>query len=221
MFVMKGDKRGLLTYIIEEESPEKVLVFSRTKHGCNRIVKQLGQDGIDALAIHGNKSQGAREKALGRFRNGTLQVLVATDVASRGIDVSDISHVINLDLPNEPDVYVHRIGRTGRAGQGGIAIAFCDENEGEYLRGIEKTIRQDIPVDEDQPFHSEKARSCKGNKAPKKQQNRGRGRRQPRNGKSNGNRSNGKSNHQSNGARNGRRSGRGQSRKQRKHQTRY
>jgi ATP-dependent RNA helicase RhlE len=217
MFVMKSDKRGLLTYIIEEESPEKVLVFSRTKHGCNRIVKQLGQDGIDALAIHGNKSQGAREKALGRFRNGTLQVLVATDVASRGIDVSDISHVINLDLPNEPDVYVHRIGRTGRAGQGGIAIAFCDENEGEYLRGIEKTIRQDIPVDEDQPFHSEKARSCKGHKAPKKQQNRGRGRRQPRNG----NRSNGKSNQQSNGARNGRHSGRGQSRKQRKHQTRY
>ncbi len=220
MFVMKGDKRGLLTYIIEEESPEKVLVFSRTKHGCNRIVKQLGQDGIDALAIHGNKSQGAREKALGRFRNGTLQVLVATDVASRGIDVSDISHVINLDLPNEPDVYVHRIGRTGRAGQGGIAIAFCDENEGEYLRGIEKTIRQDIPVDEDQPFHSEKARSCKGNKAPKKQQNRGRVRRQPRNGKSNGNRSNGKSNQQSNGARNGRRSGRGRSHK-RKHQTHY
>jgi ATP-dependent RNA helicase RhlE len=213
MFVMKGDKRGLLTYIIEEERPEKVLVFSRTKHGCNRIVKQLGQDGIEALAIHGNKSQGAREKALRRFRRGTLQVLVATDVASRGIDVSDISHVINLDLPNEPDVYVHRIGRTGRAGQGGIAIAFCDENEGEYLRGIEKTIRQDIPVDEDQPFHSEKARSRKGNKAPKKQQNRGRGRRRPRNNKSNGSRSNGKSNHQSNGGRNGRRSGRGRSRK--------
>ena len=213
MFVMKGDKRGLLTYIIEEERPEKVLVFSRTKHGCNRIVKQLGQDGIEALAIHGNKSQGAREKALRRFRKGTLQVLVATDVASRGIDVSDISHVINLDLPNEPDVYVHRIGRTGRAGQGGIAIAFCDENEGEYLRGIEKTIRQDIPVDEDQPFHSEKARSRKGNKAPKKQQNRGRGRRRPRNNKSNGSRSNGKSNHQSNGGRNGRRSGRGRSRK--------
>jgi len=213
MFVMRSDKRGLLTYIIEEERPEKVLVFSRTKHGCNRIVKQLGQDGIEALAIHGNKSQGAREKALRRFRNGALQVLVATDVASRGIDVSDISHVINLDLPNEPDVYVHRIGRTGRAGQGGIAIAFCDENEGEYLRGIEKTIRQDIPVDEDQPFHSENARSRKGNKAPKKQQNRGRGRRHPRNNKSNSNHSKGKSNHQSNGGRNGRRSGRGRSRK--------
>ncbi len=221
MFVMRSDKRGLLTYIIEEKRPDKVLVFSRTKHGCNRIVRQLGQDGIEALPIHGNKSQGARENALRRFRNGTLQVLVATDVASRGIDVSDISHVINLDLPNEPEVYVHRIGRTGRAGQAGITIAFCDENEGEYLRAIEKMIRQDIPVDEDHPFHSEKARSRKGNKAPKKQQNRGRGRRQARNGKSNGKRSNGKSNHQSNGARNGRHSGRGRSRKQRKHQTRY
>ena len=221
MFVMRSDKRGLLTYIIEEERPDKVLVFSRTKHGCNRIVKQLGQDGIEALPIHGNKSQGARENALRRFRNGTLQVLVATDVASRGIDVSDISHVINLDLPNEPEVYVHRIGRTGRAGQGGITIAFCDENEGEYLRAIEKMIRQDIPVDEDHPFHSEKARSRKGNKAPKKQQNRGRGRRQPRNGKSNGNRSNGKSNQQSNRGRNSRRSGRGRRRKQRKQQPRY
>ncbi len=227
MFVMRSDKRGLLTYIIEEKRPDKVLVFSRTKHGCNRIVRQLGQDGIEALPIHGNKSQGARENALRRFRNGTLQVLVATDVASRGIDVSDISHVINLDLPNEPEVYVHRIGRTGRAGQAGITIAFCDENEGEYLRAIEKMIRQDIPVDEDHPFHSEKARSRKGNKAPKKQQNRGRGRHQPRNGKSDGKRSNGKSNHQSNGGRNGRRSGRGRSRKQRKqgkqrkHRTRY
>ena len=107
MFVMRSDKRDLLTYLIQEESPEKVLVFCRTKHGCNRISRQLGQDGIDALPIHGNKSQGARENALRRFRNGTLQVLVATDVASRGIDVSDISHVINLDLPNEPEVYVH------------------------------------------------------------------------------------------------------------------
>ena len=185
MFVMKGDKRALLTHLIRDEKPEKMLVFSRTKHGCNRIVKQLAQDDIEALAIHGNKSQGAREKALGRFREGSLQVLVATDVASRGIDVSDISHVINLDLPNESEVYVHRIGRTGRAGQGGIAIAFCDENEGEYLRGIEKTIRQEIPVDEDHPFHSEKAKSRKGEKAPKKNQNRGRrggGRRQSRGG---------------------------------------
>ena len=215
MFVMRSDKRGLLTYIIEEESPEKVLVFCRTKHGCNRISRQLGQDGIDALPIHGNKSQGARENALRRFRNGTLQVLVATDVASRGIDVSDISHVINLDLPNEPEVYVHRIGRTGRAGRGGTTIAFCDENEGEYLRGIEKMIRQDIPVNESHPFHSEKARSRKGSKAPKRHQNRGRGRSNTRYHKSNGSRPNVKPNQQSNGGRNGRRRGRG--RKQHKH----
>ena len=177
MFVMKADKRPLLSHILLEESPEKMLVFGRTKHGCNKIVRLLERDGFEALAIHGNKSQGARERALGRFRNGTLQILVATDVASRGIDVSDISHVINYDLPNVPEVYVHRIGRTGRAGQGGIAIAFCDENEGEYLRGIEKTIRQRIPVNEEHPFHSNKAQSKKGDKAPKKKQNRGRPRR--------------------------------------------
>ena len=227
MWVMKNDKRGLLTHIIRDESPTKVLVFSRTKHGCNRIVKQLGQDGIEALAIHGNKSQGAREKALGRFRNGTLQVLVATDVASRGIDVSDISHVINLDLPNEPEVYVHRIGRTGRAGQGGIAIAFCDENEGEYLRDIENIIRQEIPVDEDHPFHSEKAKSRKGAKAPKKQQNQGRGRRNHRSGQSSGRsngRSNGRQNGRSSGGRSGGRNSRsdgGQDRQRREHRARY
>ena len=177
MFVMKADKRPLLTHILREESPEKMLVFGRTKHGCNKIVRLLERDGFEALAIHGNKSQGARERALGRFREGALQILVATDVASRGIDVSDISHVINYDLPNVPEVYVHRIGRTGRAGQGGIAIAFCDENEGEYLRDIEKTIRQSIPVNEDHPFHSPKAQSKKGDKAPKKKQTRGRPRR--------------------------------------------
>jgi ATP-dependent RNA helicase RhlE len=177
MFVMKADKRPLLSHILLEESPEKMLVFGRTKHGCNKIVRLLERDGFEALAIHGNKSQGARERALGRFRDGTLQILVATDVASRGIDVSDISHVINYDLPNVPEVYVHRIGRTGRAGQGGIAIAFCDENEGEYLRDIEKTIRQSIPVNEEHPFHSAKAQSKKGDKAPKKKQNRGRPRR--------------------------------------------
>ena len=177
MFVRKADKRPLLTHILLEESPEKMLVFGRTKHGCNKIVRLLERDGFEALAIHGNKSQGARERALSRFREGSLQILVATDVASRGIDVSDISHVINYDLPNVPEVYVHRIGRTGRAGQGGIAIAFCDENEGEYLRDIEKTIRQSIPVNEEHPFHSPKAQSKKGDKAPKKKQTRGRPRR--------------------------------------------
>jgi ATP-dependent RNA helicase RhlE len=199
MFVMKADKRPLLSHILLEESPEKMLVFGRTKHGCNKIVRLLERDGFEALAIHGNKSQGARERALGRFRDGTLQILVATDVASRGIDVSDISHVINYDLPNVPEVYVHRIGRTGRAGQGGIAIAFCDENEGEYLRDIEKTIRQSIPVNEEHPFHSAKAQSKKGDKAPKKKQNRGRPRRigvedrsSPKSSKWRGNKSSGR-----------------------------
>lgn len=183
MFVMKTDKRHLLRHILNTQDPHKMLVFGRTKHGCNKIVRLLEKDGFEALAIHGNKSQGARERALGRFRDGSLQILVATDVASRGIDVSDISHVINYDLPNEPEVYVHRIGRTGRAGQGGIAIAFCDEYEGEYLRGIEKTIRKEVQVDEDHPFHSERAKSRKGEKAPKKlRQGRGEGSRGNRSG---------------------------------------
>jgi ATP-dependent RNA helicase RhlE len=168
MFVAKSDKRKLLTYLIQELEPSRALVFSRTKHGANRMVKNLDADGVTALAIHGNKSQGARERALGRFRTGELKVLVATDVASRGIDVQEISHVINVDLPNEPEVYVHRIGRTGRAGLGGRAISFCDEEEGEYLRSIEYTIRQEIEVDEEHPYHSEEARGAKGLPAPKK-----------------------------------------------------
>jgi len=170
MFVAKSDKRRLLTYLIKELEPSRALVFSRTKHGANRMVKNLDRDGIVALAIHGNKSQGARERALGRFRTGELKVLVATDVASRGIDVQEISHVINVDLPNEPEVYVHRIGRTGRAGLGGRAISFCDEGEGEYLTSIEYTIRQQIEVDEDHPYHSEEAKASKGLPAPKKVQ---------------------------------------------------
>jgi ATP-dependent RNA helicase RhlE len=170
MFVAKADKRRLLTWLIEELEPSRALVFSRTKHGANRIVRNLDRDGIEALAIHGNKSQGARQRALGRFKSGELRILVATDVASRGIDVHEISHVINLDLPNEPEVYVHRIGRTGRAGLGGRAIAFCDEEEGEYLCDIERTIRQEIEVDTEHPYHSEAARDAKGLPKPKKVQ---------------------------------------------------
>jgi len=170
MFVAKADKRRLLTHLIRELKPSRALVFSRTKHGANRIVKNLDRDGIEALAIHGNKSQGARERALRRFRSGDLSILVATDVASRGIDVSEISHVINLDLPNEPESYVHRIGRTGRAGQDGCAISFCSEDEGAYLASIEKTIRQEIEVVEDHPFHSDTAKAAKGRKSSKPQQ---------------------------------------------------
>ncbi|MGY8746370.1 MAG: DEAD/DEAH box helicase, partial [Candidatus Poseidoniales archaeon] len=127
MFVRKADKRRLLVKIIKEEKVKRGIVFTRTKHGANRLVKQLDQSGINAAAIHGNKSQGARTKALAGFKDGGVPILVATDIASRGIDVEGITHVFNYDLPNEPESYVHRIGRTARAGRSGIAYGFCDD----------------------------------------------------------------------------------------------
>jgi ATP-dependent RNA helicase RhlE len=154
MFVEQADKRRLLAEIIAQGDVEQAIVFTRTKHGANRLVKQLDEVGIQALAIHGNKSQGARTRALDAFREGTLSILVATDVASRGIDVDGVSHVFNFDLPNEPESYVHRIGRTGRAGRAGQAIAFCDETEGAYLRDIQKLIGEDIAIDDDHPWHT-------------------------------------------------------------------
>ena len=157
MFASKADKRRLLASIIHRGGIEQALVFTRTKHGANRLVKQLDQDGIEAQAIHGNKSQTARTKALDAFRDGSLGVLVATDVASRGIDVDGVSHVFNYDLPHEPESYVHRIGRTGRAGRGGTAIAFCDQTEGDLLRAIERLIGQNIEVDTDHRWHAEDA----------------------------------------------------------------
>ena len=123
----------------------RALVFSRTKHGANKIVKKLLQAGVEAEPIHGNKSQNARQKALKNFREGKTRILVATDVAARGLDVFNISHVIQFDLPNISETYVHRIGRTGRAGAGGIAIAFCNSEERPFLRDIEKLIRMKIP----------------------------------------------------------------------------
>jgi ATP-dependent RNA helicase RhlE len=154
MFVDRMDKRHLLADLLRDREVEQAIVFTRTKHGANRLVKQLDEDGIPSQAIHGNKSQNARTKALDDFRDGRLSVLVATDVASRGIDVDGISHVFNYDLPNEPESYVHRIGRTGRAGREGVAIAFCDHSEGDFLRGIERLIGQSIPIDEDHPWHA-------------------------------------------------------------------
>ncbi|MBL8754851.1 MAG: DEAD/DEAH box helicase [Planctomycetes bacterium] len=142
----KARKRDLLVSLLQDPQFVRTLVFSRTKHGADRIAKSLQQAGIDAHAIHGNKSQNARERALDAFRDGKSHVLVATDIAARGIDVPDITHVINFDLPNIPESYVHRIGRTARAGRDGIAISFCDEGEREYLRDIEKLIRKRIPV---------------------------------------------------------------------------
>jgi ATP-dependent RNA helicase RhlE len=151
-FVSKKDKRELLVHLLKTEDVDSALVFSRTKHGANKIVKILLRARIEAEAIHGNKSQGARQRALSNFKDGRTQVLVATDIAARGIDVEDLSHVINYDLPNIPETYVHRIGRTGRARASGVAWSFCDGEERAYLRDIHKLIGQKIPVVEDHPY---------------------------------------------------------------------
>lgn len=153
--VPKKQKRKLLLHLIKEKDMDAVLVFSRTKHGANRIARDLNKAGIDAAPIHGNKSQTARQKALKAFRDGDLNVLVATDIAARGIDVDELPFVVNFDLPNVPETYVHRIGRTGRAQASGVAISFCDVEERAYLRDIEKLIRQSVPVIEDHPYEGE------------------------------------------------------------------
>ena len=142
--VRRNEKGPLLVTLLQNAAMEKVIVFSKTKHGANRILSQLEGAKIDAAAIHGNKSQGARQKALEAFKNGNVRVLVATDIVARGIDVDNITHVINYDLPDEPESYVHRIGRTARAGAGGIAIAFCDETEGKALRDIERLTKRPL-----------------------------------------------------------------------------
>ena len=147
--VPSAGKRALLAKLLEAPDLSRVIVFTRTKHGANRVAKQLGQVGVDAEAIHGNKSQSARQRALERFRTGAARVLVATDIAARGIDVDEVSHVINFELPNEPESYVHRIGRTARAGAGGIALSFCDPSERAYLRDIEKLTKRKVPVAND------------------------------------------------------------------------
>jgi ATP-dependent RNA helicase RhlE len=153
MHVARADKPRLLANLLREREIGRVLVFSRTKHGADRIAKQLGRAGVAADSIHGDKAQNARTRTLGRFRNGTLRVLIATDIAARGIDVEGISHVINYDLPNVPESYVHRIGRTARAGKDGIAIAFCDPDELPLLKDIEKLTRSRVPVDVGHPWH--------------------------------------------------------------------
>jgi ATP-dependent RNA helicase RhlE len=154
MFVDRENKRTLLTEILAGTSVERALVFTRTKHGANRVAELLEKAGVTADAIHGNKSQGARQKALADFKDGRIKALVATDIAARGIDVDGITHVVNFELPNEPESYVHRIGRTARAGASGIALSLCDADEVAYLRAIEKTIRQAVPVDFEHAFHA-------------------------------------------------------------------
>ncbi len=151
-FVNKGDKRALLEHLLADKNIRRALVFTRTKHGANKLAEQLDRAHIQAEAIHGNKSQSARERALANFKSGKTRVLVATDIAARGIDIDDVTHVINFDLPNEPESYVHRIGRTARAGASGQAYSFCDAEEREYLRDIEKLIRLHVPVVTEHPY---------------------------------------------------------------------
>ncbi|MEY4202984.1 MAG: hypothetical protein RL013_687, partial [Bacteroidota bacterium] len=150
-FVDKADKRHLLAHLLKNSDIRSALVFTRTKHGANRVAGDLTKAGVRAEAIHGNKSQSARQSALANFKSGKTRVLVATDIAARGIDIDELSHVINFDLPNIPETYVHRIGRTGRAGLSGVAFSFCEAEEVPYLRDIQKLIGQVVPVVLDHP----------------------------------------------------------------------
>ena len=151
-FVDRDNKKHLLYELLKDGKIERVLVFTRTKHGADRVVKELQRLNITSLAIHGNKSQNNRQAALKSFKNKQTRVLVATDIAARGIDIDELTHVINFELPNEPESYVHRIGRTGRAGASGHAIAFCDMEEKMYLRDIQKLIGKEIEVVDGHPF---------------------------------------------------------------------
>jgi ATP-dependent RNA helicase RhlE len=155
-FVEKEDKRALLAHLLRDPAITRALVFTRTKHGANRVAESLarGPTPVRAEAIHGNKSQNARERALGNFKRGDTRVLVATDIAARGIDIDQISHVVNFDLPNVPETYVHRIGRTARAGASGAALSFCDREERAYLRDIERLIRREVPVVAEHAYRS-------------------------------------------------------------------
>jgi ATP-dependent RNA helicase RhlE len=152
-FVEKKDKSSLLHHLLTNTDIPMALVFTRTKHGADKVAKELNRSGIPAEAIHGNKSQQARQKALNQFRSKQIKVLVATDIAARGIDIDELSHVINYELPNVPETYVHRIGRTGRAGAQGVALSFCDREEKLFLRDIQKLITSVIPVESDHPFN--------------------------------------------------------------------
>jgi ATP-dependent RNA helicase RhlE len=172
-FVDKGNKKKLLVDVLQEAGSKSALVFTRTKHGANKVVKLLNSQNIQAEAIHGNKSQAARQRALGNFKDQVTRVLVATDIAARGIDVDELQYVINYEIPNVPETYVHRIGRTGRAGLDGTALSFCDAQEKAYLKDIEKLIEKNIPVidDHDYPLmdHSPAAAEKQNNRPSRKQ----------------------------------------------------
>ncbi len=182
VFVEGSKKRSLLNEMLNDNVLRRVIVFTRTKHGANRLAEQLGRDGIEADALHGNKSQSQRERALARFRRGQARVLVATDIAARGIDVEGVSHVINYDLPMEPEAYVHRIGRTARAGADGAAVSFCAPDEFGKLRDIEKLLKRPLvdPANDPRPAHGG------GNGAPKAKKGNGGKPRRFRGGAKNG-----------------------------------
>lgn len=167
-FVEKQDKKKLLLNLLKDRSIVTALVFTRTKHGADKVTKDLNQAGVSAEAIHGNKSQNARQRALSNFKSKQTRVLVATDIAARGIDVDQLSHVINFELPNVPETYVHRIGRTGRAGASGISLSFCDSEEKEFLRDIHKLIGKAIPVAEENPYAMANTDLHQGSSAPRK-----------------------------------------------------
>lgn len=177
LFVDRENKGALLKSMLEDVSIERALIFARTKHGANKIVKNLSKGKIKADAIHGNKSQAARIDALNKFKTGKVRVLVATDIASRGIDVDGITHVINYELPNEPESYVHRIGRTARAGAAGMALSLCDQGELGYLRKIEHATNKSVEMEGDHIYHSEAIASKRGramgskSKAPQRKRN--------------------------------------------------
>ena len=162
LFVDKENKLALLKWVLDSPKCFRVIVFPRMKHGADRLAKQLTRDGFPAAALHSDKSQGARQRALEAFRSGKIQVLVATDIAARGIDVDDVTHVINYDLPDEPETYVHRIGRTARAGAEGEAISLVCAHDRQALRDIERLIGKPIPQQLDHPLHSEAARTAMG-----------------------------------------------------------
>lgn len=168
----KSDRNNLLISLLEDPSLQKVVVFTLRKHAANRLAKQLDASGISATAIHGNKSQNARVRALKGFKDGEFRVLVATDVAARGLDVDGITHVVNFDLPNEPETYIHRIGRTARAGADGIAFSFCTSEEMGELKAIERCLGKAIPVESDHRFHREPSHQSRTEKAPPRSRNR-------------------------------------------------
>lgn len=155
MYVERKNKKSLLRHVLKDRSLKRVIVFTRTKRGANQVSEVLAKNGIVSEAIHGNKSQSARQRALENFRSGRTRVLVATDIAARGIDIENITHVINFEIPNVSESYVHRIGRTARAGTDGMAISFCDLEEKAFIKDIEKVIAQAIPINRDHPYHSD------------------------------------------------------------------